>query len=96
MGSSDDAARNREVRTKINSDYTDRRALGFEWPHRRVESNICHGERFDLLSANGFELERLVELFAPANAQNHEHYEYVSADWARQWPAKEIWVARKR
>jgi hypothetical protein len=23
-------------------------------------------------------------------------YDYVSPEWARQWPAEEIWAARKR
>jgi SAM-dependent methyltransferase len=68
----------------------------FEWPDGGIEFNIGHGERIDLLRANGFELERLVELYAPADATNHEYYDFVSADWARQWPAEEMWAARKR
>jgi hypothetical protein len=49
-----------------------------------------------VLRANGFEIERLVELRAPEGAETHEFYDAVSADWARKWPAEEIWVARKR
>jgi hypothetical protein len=26
----------------------------------------------------------------------HEHYAYVTADWARKWPAEEIWAATKK
>ena len=37
-----------------------------------------------------------IEVQAPATAENHERYDYVTADWARRWPAEEIWVARKR
>ena len=36
------------------------------------------------------------ELQAPAGAKTHEYYDFVTADWARQWPSEEIWVARKR
>ena len=28
--------------------------------------------------------------------ETHEYYDFVTADWARKWPAEEIWVARKR
>jgi SAM-dependent methyltransferase len=68
----------------------------FEWPDGGVEFHLPHGEWIDVLRANGFEVERLVELQAPADAQTHEYYAYVTADWARKWPAEEIWVARKR
>jgi SAM-dependent methyltransferase len=68
----------------------------FEWPEGGVEFHLGHGEWVDVLRANGFEIERLVELQAPADARTHEYYAYVTAEWARKWPAEEIWVARKR
>ncbi len=64
-----------------------------EW-EGTVEFHLGHGEWIDLLRANGFEVERLVELQAPADAETHEFYSYVTADWARKWPTEEIWVAR--
>jgi SAM-dependent methyltransferase len=67
----------------------------FEFPEGGVEFHLPHGEWIDLLRANGFEIERLVEIQAPADAQTHDRYSYVTADWARKWPAEEIWVARK-
>jgi SAM-dependent methyltransferase len=68
----------------------------FEWPDEDgVEFHLAHGEWIDLLRANGFEIERLVELQAPADAETHTYYSYVSAEWAKQWPCEEIWVARK-
>ena len=45
---------------------------------------------------HGFEIEALHELRAPEGAETHAYYDFVSADWARRWPAEEIWVARKR
>jgi ubiquinone/menaquinone biosynthesis C-methylase UbiE len=67
-----------------------------EWPDtKEVEFHAPHGELIDLLRGNGFEVERLVELYAPEDAKTHEYYGYVTAEWARQWPAEEIWVARK-
>jgi SAM-dependent methyltransferase len=54
------------------------------------------GELIDILGAAGLAVERLVELYAPDEAATHEYYKYVSAEWARNWPAEEIWVARKQ
>ena len=67
-----------------------------EWEDTgEVEFHLPHGEMFELLRANGFRVERLLELYAPEGAQTHEHYNYVTAEWARSWPSEEIWVARK-
>ena len=49
-----------------------------------------------LLRESGFEVERLVELQAPASAGDHGYYDSVTVEWASRWPAEEIWVARKR
>jgi SAM-dependent methyltransferase len=68
-----------------------------EWPDtHEVEFQLSHGEWIDLLRANDFELDRLVELFAPPQAETHTYYKYVTAEWARQWPPEEIWSASKR
>ena len=68
----------------------------FEWPGEGVEFHLSHGEWIRLLGANGFELEDLIEVQAPADAVTHEHYDFVTAEWGRRWPAEEIWRARKR
>jgi SAM-dependent methyltransferase len=67
----------------------------FEWPGGGVEFHLAHGEWIDLLRGSGFEIERLVEIQAPADAVTHEYYAYVTAEWAQKWPCEEIWVARK-
>ena len=56
---------------------------------------LPHGELFRLLRGTGFDVEDLVELYAPDGAQRHEYYTYIDPDWARKWPAEEIWAARK-
>ncbi len=66
----------------------------FEWPEGGVNFHLAHSEWIELLRGNGFEIERLVEIQAPADARTHEHYAYVTAEWARKWPCEEIWVAR--
>ncbi len=69
----------------------------FEWPDAggAVEYHLSHGDWIDLLRAHGFEVERLVEVQAPERAESHSYYDYVTAEWGRQWPAEEIWVARR-
>ena len=68
----------------------------FEFPEGGVEFHLAHGEWIDVLLANGFEIERLIEIQAPSDAETHHQYSYVTADWARKWPSEEIWAARLR
>jgi SAM-dependent methyltransferase len=68
-----------------------------EWPDTgEVEFHPGHGDVVDILRRAGFEIERLIELYAPEGAETHHYYGYVTAEWAQKWPAEEIWVARKR
>jgi ubiquinone/menaquinone biosynthesis C-methylase UbiE len=67
------------------------------WPFEDgVEFYRSHGEWIDLLHSAGFEVERLVELFAPEGAKTHEYYDGATAEWASKWPAEDLWAARKR
>lgn len=67
------------------------------WPDdTSVEFHLPHGEWIRLLRASGFEIERLVEIQAPADAVDSDKHSYVTADWARKWPSEEVWIARKR
>jgi SAM-dependent methyltransferase len=66
----------------------------FQWPDSGVEYHLSHGDWIRLLRANGFEVLDLIELQAPADAETHRRYDFVSAEWARKWPAEEIWRAR--
>jgi SAM-dependent methyltransferase len=66
------------------------------WPDdTAVEFHLPHGEWIRLLREHGFEIERLVEIQAPADAVDSTQYTHVTADWARQWPSEEAWIARK-
>lgn len=66
------------------------------WPFESsVEFHVGHGELIDLLHAAGFEVERLVELYAPDGAETHEYYDTATVEWASKWPAEDLWVARK-
>jgi SAM-dependent methyltransferase len=67
-----------------------------EWPEGGVEFHLGHGDLIRLLRREGFEILDVIELQAPPDAETAEYYDYVTADWARKWPAEEIWRARKR
>jgi SAM-dependent methyltransferase len=68
----------------------------FEWPDGTVDFTLNYGDTIRVLRASGFELENMLELQAPPDAETHPVYDYVTAEWAAQWPTEEIWVARKR
>jgi SAM-dependent methyltransferase len=67
------------------------------WPDQEgTEYNLGHGDWIGLLRRHGFEIEALIEPPVAPTARTHEYHDFVSADWARRWPAEEIWVARLR
>jgi SAM-dependent methyltransferase len=67
-----------------------------KWPEGEgIEYHLAHGDWIALLRANGFELEALHELRPGADAVDPGYYDFVTVEWARKWPAEEIWVARK-
>jgi SAM-dependent methyltransferase len=67
------------------------------WPgeDEGVNYHLTHGAMIRILRKNGFEVEALHERLAPGTAEDHSYYDFVPAEWARRWPAEEIWVARK-
>jgi SAM-dependent methyltransferase len=66
----------------------------FEWPDSDgVEFHLAHGDWIRLLRASGFEVENLVELRPAPSATTR--YDHVTTEWARRWPAEEVWVARR-
>ena len=67
----------------------------FQWSETSgIEYHLSHGDWIRLLRASGFEILDLIEIQAPADAETHAHYAYVTADWARKWPSEEILRAR--
>lgn len=67
----------------------------FDWPGESgVEFYLGHGDWIRLLRRNGFEVLDLIEIQAPEGATAGRH-ELVDPEWARKWPAEEIWKVRK-
>jgi SAM-dependent methyltransferase len=67
-----------------------------EWPDadRSVEFHPSHGEWIRIFRASGFEVEDLIESYAPEGATSS--VPWMSAEWARQWPVEDAWKVRKR
>lgn len=65
-----------------------------EWPGAGVEHHPGHGDWIRELGRAGFVVEALHELFAAADARSPEYYDIVTEEWARRWPADDLWVAR--
>ena len=70
----------------------------FEWHEKdgttAIEFCLPHGEMIRLLHDNGFEIEDLIELQAPADAQTPSDA-LTTAEWSQRWPCEDIWKARK-
>ena len=68
----------------------------FEWPDAggAVEFALTHGDMIRLLRDSGFDVEDLVEVRAPKNAEMPTD-PLATPEWARRWPIEEAWKARK-
>ncbi len=65
-----------------------------DWNDGSANFALGYGDWLRLLRANGFDVEDLIEVQAPEGATTD--FPIVTPEWARQWPAEEIWKARKR
>jgi SAM-dependent methyltransferase len=84
-----------KVQTSLQREQRGLNRLEYGGDDPGVEFHPAAGDMLRLLRRHGFEVVDLVELFARADAQDHPRYDDVSAEWARRWPAEEIWKARK-
>jgi SAM-dependent methyltransferase len=65
------------------------------WPDGGIEFHPSHGDWVRVLRGNGFAVEALHELYAPAGGETHGYYGIVTAQWASRWPAEDLWAARR-
>ncbi len=82
------------VEDRLVRDYFGLHRIAWPGEEEGVEFHLGYGDWIRLLRANGFHVEDLVELRAPASATMS--FSFVTAEWARRWPSEEVWVARKR
>jgi ubiquinone/menaquinone biosynthesis C-methylase UbiE len=67
----------------------------FEWPDDgSVEFHLGYGDMIRLLRRSGFDVEDMVEVRPGPDATTS--YAFAPVEWARRWPAEEVWKARRR
>ena len=71
-----------------------RRLHRVQWPGGGVEFHPSHGEWIRVPGANGFVVQALHELYAPADAATHRYYGIAAARCASRWPVEDLWAAR--
>jgi SAM-dependent methyltransferase len=74
------------------------RDLGrIEWDEDEggVEFHPSTGQLFHVLRESGFTVSDIIEVYAPNDAADHPYYDSIPAQWAQQWPAEEVWRARR-
>jgi SAM-dependent methyltransferase len=64
------------------------------WPEGVAEFQLPYGEWMALFRRHGLEVESLFHLRAPEGATT-TYTEFVDYEWARRWPAEELWKVRK-
>jgi hypothetical protein len=55
---------------------------------------MSHGRWIETFRRCGFEVEELIEVRRPEGATTS--FEWMSGEWARQWPAEGVWKVCKR
>jgi len=66
----------------------------FQWEGSdAVEFHLSHGDMIRLLRRCGLEICDLIEIQPPPGSTTR--HPIASLEWARQWPAEEVWKARK-
>jgi hypothetical protein len=66
----------------------------FSTGHGSIDFHIGHGEWIRLFTQHGLTVEALTEIRAPDSAST-TYVDFVPYEWARDWPAEEIWKVRK-
>ena len=66
----------------------------FEEPGEPIAFQLPYGEWIALFRSNGLEVEDLIELRPPADAQS-SYRSVEDREWARRWPMEHIWRLRR-
>ena len=66
----------------------------FEEPGEPIAFQLPYGEWISLFRGNGLDIESLIELRPPADAQS-SYRSVEDREWARRWPMEHIWRVRR-
>ncbi len=76
----------------LNAPYFGERVFDFD--EGTIDFQLPYSEWFRLFRDHGLVVDDLLELRPPVNAST-TYDDFVPLDWARDWPAEEIWSVRK-
>ena len=79
---------------RLERSYFDSRRMLWNEDDPSFEYQMPYGEWIRLFRANGFVIEDLIELRPAPNAET-AFTDYVTLEWARDFPAEQIWKVRK-
>jgi SAM-dependent methyltransferase len=79
--------------TRLHRSYFDVGRL--ELGDGTIDFQLPHGEWFRLFREHGLVVDDLIELRPPEDATT-TYDDFAPHDWARRWPAEQIWKVRKR
>ncbi len=79
------------ISAELHSSYFDKRS---DEEDGSVNFSLPYGEWISLFKKSGFEVEDLIEL-RPSEDAASTYRDWVSRDWARKWPAEQIWRLRR-
>lgn len=82
---------NDRISSQLHTNYFDDRMTDADGS---VNFSLPYGEWVGLFHRSGFAIEDLIELRPPADARS-TYRDWVSRDWARKWPAEQIWRLRR-
>ena len=78
---------------RLHADYFGMRV--FDSVEGTIDFQVAYSEWIRTFAANGLVVEDLVELRPPAGATT-SYVDFAPLEWARRWPAEEVWVLRRR
>ena len=78
----------------LERSYFESRRMQWNEDDPSFEYQMPYGDWIRLFRANGFVIEDLIELRPAADAET-AFTDYVTKDWARDFPAEQIWKVRK-
>ena len=83
--------KNERVDRRLHFEYFEMRS---EADESSIQFQLPYGEWVDLFNAHGMRVARLVHLRPPDDATT-TYGDYAPYDWARRWPAEDLWVVEK-
>jgi ubiquinone/menaquinone biosynthesis C-methylase UbiE len=81
-----------KIEQTLHGDYFRMRSDTYE---ESIQFQLPYGEWIRLFRTHGLEVEELIHL-RPSPRATTSYDDYIDLEWARRWPAEDLWRVRKR